>query len=206
MPAEPSPILGDVSRETQARLEQFADLVRKWSPRINLVSRNDLDDLWSRHVVDSAQLLSLAPENAENWVDLGSGGGFPGAVIAILAAETRPRLGVTCVEADQRKAAFLRTVSRETSTRLAVRDERVEALPGLNADILSARALASLDVLLSHAMRHLRPGGIALFPKGARHEEELAAARNRWRFDGEAIRSETNPNAVILKLGEISRV
>lgn len=206
MPPETPPTLGTVSRETRAKLERLVDLVRKWSPRINLVSRNDLDDLWSRHVVDSAQLLALAPHAAVHWVDMGSGGGFPGAVIAILASDRRPELRVTCVEADQRKAIFLRTVSRETGTPFRVRDARLEALPRLQADVLSARALAPLDALLAHAERHLAPEGIALFPKGARHGDELSIARNRWRFDCETIRSSTNPDAVILKIGEIRRV
>lgn len=206
MRADPAALPLDVSRETRARLERFAALVAKWSPAINLVSRGDLGDIWSRHVADSAQVHACAPETALTWVDLGSGGGFPGAVVAILAAERRPELRVTCIEADARKAAFLRTVSRETGVAFDVVTARAETVPPARADVVSARALAPLDRLLAHAARHLTAGGTGLFPKGARHEEELSAARKRWRFRAERIKSVTNPQAVILKIGEISRV
>ena len=117
-----------VSRETIDRLSIYANLLEKWNPRINLVSRSTLDDLWSRHIVDSAQLFELAPVTAKHWVDLGSGGGFPGLVIAILAKELRPELEVVLVESDQRKCAFLRTVSRETNCGAVVHSKRVEEI------------------------------------------------------------------------------
>lgn len=195
-----------VSRETVDRMEVYAALLQKWSPKINLVARSTLDSLWERHFHDSAQLFDLAPENAENWVDLGSGGGFPGAVIAILAAEKRPHLHLTCVESDQRKAVFLRTVFRETGVSAKVQSARIEEIHPQEADVLSARALAPLDDLLSHAQRHLSPGGTALFLKGAEHATEVKEALETWTFQVDTIQSETNPNAVILKMREIRRV
>lgn len=194
----------DVSRETLERLAQYHALLRKWNPKINLVAPNTLDQAWKRHFQDSAQLYEFAPEKG-HWVDLGSGGGFPGAVIGILAAD-RPELKVTLVESDQRKSAFLRTVARETRADFKVVSERIESTEPLNADILSARALASVNVLLEFAERHLSPKGNALFLKGRKAEVEVAEALENWAFDCETWPSETDPEAVILKIGGIERV
>lgn len=196
----------DVSRETLDRLQTYEALIRAWNPRINLVSASTLAALWTRHFGDSAQLFSLAPENARLWADLGSGGGFPGLVIAILAAEARPALSVTLVESDQRKAAFLATAARTLGLSVVVRAERIETLPPLGADVLSARALAPLDTLLGYAERHLAPGGVALFPKGATVDAELARALEHWRFSYQKEPSKTAADGVVLIIGGISRV
>lgn len=196
----------DVSRETIDRLEHFAGLIRRWSPRINLVSASTLDALWSRHILDSAQIYRLAPGSARSWADLGSGAGLPGLVIAILAAERNPGLAVHLVESDKRKAVFLRTVIRETGIRASVHAERAETLAPLNADVVSARALAPLETLLDLAERHLAPGGVALFPKGAAWRSEVDSALAQRRFRCDDIPSVTAPDAVILKIGDIARV
>ncbi|WP_212522906.1 16S rRNA (guanine(527)-N(7))-methyltransferase RsmG [Actibacterium sp. MT2.3-13A] len=196
----------DVSRETFERLKTYEALLRKWNPAINLVSRNTLDAAWTRHFVDSAQIFELAPKNTRHWADLGSGGGFPGMVIAILAAERAPEMRVTLVESDQRKATFLRSVAREAGVKAEVIARRIEEVPPLGADVLSARALASLTQLLGFAERHLCSGGIALFPKGAGHQAELDEALETWRFGVHKIPSRTEPGAVILSLGGIARV
>lgn len=195
-----------VSRETLARLEQYAELLGKWNPTINLVSPSSLKQVWTRHFLDSAQLLDLAPAAATHWVDMGAGGGFPGLVAAILAAEERPELKFTLVESDRRKAAFLAHAAHALGVGAEVRGERIESIPPLGADVVSARALAPLDQLLSHAARHLRPGGVAIFPKGARHEDEIRQALEKWRFACEKHRSMTDPEAVVLTVGEIGRV
>lgn len=196
----------DVSRETAERLDIYESLLRKWNPAINLVARSTLGDLRRRHFADSAQLLALAPDGAGSWVDLGSGGGFPGMVVAILGHELRPRLRVTLVESDLRKAAFLAEVARRTGIEVAVRAERAEALPPAAADVVSARALAPLRDLIGLAARHLAPGGVGLFPKGAQHEAELADALETYRFSLQKVPSRTDPQAVILSVGGISRV
>lgn len=196
----------DVSRETLDKLNAYADLVRKWTRKINLVSSKTLDVLWERHILDSAQVFSAAAPEKGHWVDLGSGGGFPGAVVAILAQELAPNLSLTCVESDQRKAAFLRSVSRETSTPFQVLDARIEAAPRQQANYLSARALAPLATLLGFADRHLAEGGTAIFPKGARHKEELSEAQKLWRFEVQEITSCTDSEAVLFKIGALSRV
>ena len=196
----------DVSRETAERLAHYAALLRAWNPKINLVSKQTLADLEARHFADSAQLIALAPPDATTWADLGSGGGFPGLVIAILASEHRPALRVTLVESDQRKAVFLRTVARETGVPVTVLADRAEAIPPLGTDVLSARALAPLTALLDHAARHLRPGGTALFPKGATWRSEVDEALERWRFHCENLPSATSADGAILRIGEIDRV
>jgi 16S rRNA (guanine527-N7)-methyltransferase len=186
-------------------LEVFATLLRKWNPAINLVSRNSLNDLWGRHIADSIQVYrSVAPHG--HWMDLGSGGGFPGLIVAILAADECPDLVVTLVESDQRKATFLRRAARETGASCRVLTDRIETLTPQKADILSARALADLGTLLGFALRHLKPDGTALFPKGVTWQKELAAAQSEWIFRSEAIMSGTEPDAVILKVEGISRV
>lgn len=196
----------DVSRETLERLRIYEALLRKWNPAINLVSKSTLDQVWSRHFLDSAQIFDLADPSARTWADLGSGGGFPGLVVAILAAGRGRELGMTLVESDTRKAAFLMTVAREAGLTVAVKSERIEALSPLGADILSARALAPLVKLLEFSERHLRPGGQALFPKGANHAEELRQALETWSFSYDTIPSATDPDAVVYSLREIRRV
>ena len=195
-----------VSRETLDRLTTYAALLAKWNPAINLVSRSTLSQVWERHFADSAQLLDLADNDPATWADLGSGGGFPGMVIAILAAELRPDLHVTCVESDQRKATFLRTVARDCGVAVTVVSERIETLAPLGADVVSARALAPLADLLGHAERHLAPNGIALFLKGTGYAAEVARALERWSFRLDTIPSRTVPESAILKLGDIRRV
>lgn len=194
----------DVSRETTARLDTYAELLRKWNPAINLVAKSTIPDLWTRHILDSAQVLGFV-QDVRTWADLGSGGGFPGLVIAILAAEKAPKLHVTLVESDQRKAAFLTAVLRETGVDATVLVTRAEDLEPLNADVVSARALAPLTELLEHAQRHLAAGGTALFPKGARAGTELAESLERWRFSVQKHASVTDPDAVILRIGDIAR-
>ncbi|SDX88726.1 16S rRNA (guanine(527)-N(7))-methyltransferase RsmG [Citreimonas salinaria] len=196
----------DVSRETNERLTLFADLLAKWNPRINLVSRSSLSHVWTRHIADSAQLFDLAPANARKWVDLGSGGGFPGLVVAILAAEKSPNMHITLVESDGRKAVFLRTVLRETGVSAAVEAARIEHVVPLCADVVSARALAPLDLLLGHVARHSAVDGIALLPKGISWQKEVDIAKKSWTFSHRVHTSETDPSSVILTVGDLSHV
>ena len=203
------PALGDplvnVSRETLERLAQFEGLVRRWTPRINLIAPGTVDDIRDRHSRDSGQLLELAPHDAENWVDLGSGGGFPGIVIAILAAERRPDLRIALVESDARKCAFLEAAIRELGLDVAVHRRRAEGEPAMLADVVSARALAPLVKLLPLALDWVKPGGVLLFPKGARVDDELTDARKCWHMSVERIASVTDPQASILRIKECRR-
>lgn len=189
----------DVSRET--RLDAFAKLVRKWNPRINLVAPKTLSELEERHIADSRQVFDAVKDPGGKWLDLGSGGGFPGLVIGILA----PDLDLTFVESDQRKAAFLRNAIRELGLTARVEPARIEDLPPANADIISARALAPLDRLLFLATPHGHAGTIYLFPKGNSQASEIAAAEANWSFTVERIPSRIRAGSVILKLRNVRR-
>ncbi|TNC48158.1 16S rRNA (guanine(527)-N(7))-methyltransferase RsmG [Rubellimicrobium rubrum] len=190
----------DLSPVTLERLDALDSLVRRWTEKINLISPATVPDLWTRHILDSAQLWPLSPVGAKAWADLGAGGGFPGLVIAILATEAgSPK--VTLIESDGRKCAFLRTAVRELGLSALILDQRVETAPPQAADVVSARALAPLATLLPFVARHLAPGGTALLPKGRDHAAELDAARTAgWRFEVEAVPSRTDPAARILRL------
>ncbi len=189
-----------VSRETLARLEAYAALLRRWRRRINLVSEASLDDLWRRHMLDSAQLFPLLPPGARRIVDLGSGAGFPGLVLAILGAE-----GVVLVEADSRKCAFLETAIRETRAPASVVRGRIESLPPAPADAVVARALAPLPRLLDLAAGLIGPQTQLFFLKGARVDEELTAAAKEWTMRVTRIPSATDPSGTILHIQEVVR-
>lgn len=195
----------DVSRETIEDLQAFVALVEKWNPKINLVSKNDLNTLWERHIWDSLQIVNLV-DMSKNWMDLGSGGGFPGILVAICAKHTTPDMKVTLVESDQRKSAFLRTAIREMSLNAVVKSERVESLPSEQAEVLSARALADLSDLLSFAELHLAEGGTCVFPKGACWKKEIENAQLKWSFSYTSHKSKTNADASILTIRDIQRV
>lgn len=195
----------NVSRETLERLEAYMRLIEKWTIKINLISKASIPHIWNRHIRDSAQIYNLAPP-CKNWLDLGSGGGFPGIVVAIIAAEKSPDTKVTLVESDQRKCAFLRSALRELSLVGSVISERIETLHPQNADVLSARALADLDGLLAFSDRHLSPAGVGIFPKGENWQKEHSAAQERWSYRCEAITSNSNPAAAVLKIEDIRRV
>ena len=185
----------DVSRETMDRLAAYVALVEKWQQRVNLVSASTLPDIWMRHIWDSAQLASLVPAGTGRILDVGSGAGFPGLVLATLCdAEMH------LVESDQKKAVFLQTVIRETGIRAIVHNKRIETMPPLGADIISARALASLDRLLELLKDQLVPGTRCLFLKGARAEVELAALDTRSDITRRLHPSLTNPEAFMVDL------
>ncbi len=196
----------DVSRETLARLAAHLTLLERWNPRINLVSKASLAGAWTRHFADSAQLWRLRPPAPALWLDLGAGAGFPGLVIAALAAEDAPALQVRLVESDQRKAAFLREAARAAGLSVDVLDVRIEDLPPQQADVVSARALAPLADLLPMLEKHRRPGGIGLFPKGATVHKEIADAATQRRFDHKIYASLIEQKAAIVEIGAIERV
>ncbi len=190
----------DVSRETLAKLDTFLALVEKWNPAINLVAPGSLRDGWQRHVIDSAQLFQFIPRQAFKVVDFGSGAGFPGLVLAIMAQPELPKLHVTLVESDKRKATFLSQAARQLDLSVTVLTERAETLPSLAADVVTARAFAPLSILCSIAARHLAVGGVAIFPKGAQVDKELAEAATKWRFDVQHQQSQTDIAGRILTL------
>ena len=190
----------NVSRETFLRLKEYEKLLFKWNAKINLVSRSTLDNFWNRHVLDSAQFLSSVGEKAGKWVDLGSGGGLPGLVVAILSDEIEPVNELFLVEADVRKAVFLKTVCRELGLKVEVYNNRIEELPPMSANIVSARALAPLKTLCLYAKNHLEKGGVAVFAKGENWKAELVEAQKKWIFSYEAVKSTLHEGSVVLVL------
>lgn len=189
-----------VSRETIGRLESYAALLTRWQARINLVGPDTLSDLWTRHILDSAQLWPLLPPAARRLADLGSGAGFPGLVLAILGAPD-----VHLVESDARKCAFLREAARQTGTPVTILNRRIEQVAPLSADIVTARALAPLPRLLDWAAPHLASGGQCLFLKGRGAEDELTATAKEWKIGHRRISSLTDPEGVVLQLREVCR-
>jgi 16S rRNA (guanine527-N7)-methyltransferase len=194
-----------VSRETIERLEIYASLLEKWNTTINLVAPSTLPTLWSRHIFDSFQVTRFLDDSVGKWCDMGSGGGFPGLVVAITSAESHPNQKTVCIESDLRKATFLRTVARETEVNLQVTSSRIESAEPQKADIVSARALSSLTNLLTYAQRHLAESGRCVFLKGENYEDEVKEALEVWKFQLNTYHSETNPNSIILEIGDIRR-
>ncbi|AHB47437.1 methyltransferase GidB [Hyphomicrobium nitrativorans NL23] len=191
-----------VSRETADRLKVYEALLRTWQRTINLVSPMTLDDAWHRHFADSAQLLNFSPPDAKNWLDFGSGAGFPGLVLAILLAERAPEAHMTLVESDSRKAAFLREVARKTGAAVEIRVERIEnTATQANSrirDAITARALAPLPKLLGLVLPFFSPQTVAVFPKGREAEVEVGEAKRRFDFDSQLVPSLTDAEARIV--------
>ena len=172
----------NVSRETMELLNSYVDLLKKWNRAINLISSNSMCDVWERHFLDSAQLIRFLSVEKKNWVDLGSGAGFPGLVIAILAKEKFPGLKMTLIESDKRKCIFLNEVARASQLDIKILSNRIEDCPNLNADVISARALAPMKKLLLFFDLHGKNGCKGLFLKGKNLNSELRAVDNINRF------------------------
>lgn len=195
----------DVSRETLGRLEIYEALLRKWNPKINLVARSTLSEIWQRHIQDSAQLAPMVNQ-ASTWADIGSGGGFPGLVIAVILAEIRPDAKLTLIESDIRKCTFLIEAARTMGVDVEVIASRIEEISNRQFDIVSARALAPLPRLLPLAAPLLKTGGTCIFMKGVAYASELDEARKEWHFTVEEQRSLTNADAVVLSIEDLRRV
>jgi 16S rRNA (guanine527-N7)-methyltransferase len=189
-----------VSRETLARLEAYVALLTQWSARINLIGRGTVADLWRRHILDSAQLRPFVPERARSVIDIGSGAGLPGLVLAILGVP-----GVELVEADSRKSAFLREAIRVTEVAVILCPCRIEAVPRHQVDVVTARACAPLDRLLGLAEPFLAPDSECMFLKGERVEEELTLARKDWTMTVSQYQSRSDPRGVVLRLQQVAR-
>lgn len=194
--------LPGVSRETNQRLTVLVETLERWQKAINLIGRNTIADIWARHIADSAQIAPLIPESAKTLADLGSGGGFPGLVLAAL----RPELEITLIEADARKAAFLGEAARrmELARQPRIVIGRIETVAPSKADVVTARALAPLTQLLEWADRHRTDTAICLFHKGKDWQGEISEAMKVWDFSPQSTTSVTNSDAVILRIGPYS--
>ncbi len=202
--------VANVSRETLARLETHAALLVKYQKAVNLVGPDTLRDLWRRHFLDSAQLFPLLPEvRPLRVLDLGAGAGFPGLVLALLAVGAGHPIALDLVEADARKAAFLREVARQTGAAATIHNIRLEALEPFAVDVITARAFAPLERLLTLAEPFLAVPGAhpaLLLLKGRTAGEELTRTAERWKMRVETIPSITEPGAVVLRIEDIGRV
>lgn len=188
----------NVSRETHARLDAYVMLLQKWTSSINLVSSGDRDALWTRHIQDSLRMVPLLPPEINRAIDLGSGGGLPGLVLAIATG-----ISFDLVEVDRRKAAFLQEAARVTRAPVTVRCQRIEAGGLAKAGLVTARALAPLPRLLGYAHPLLQPGGVCLFPKGADAGQELAAC-TEWHMHVERFPTTAKAGSVVLRITQLA--
>jgi 16S rRNA (guanine527-N7)-methyltransferase len=198
--------LTPVSRETTALLDRFVEFLLPWTQKTNLIARSTVPTLWTRHIADSLQLLDLAPD-AKCWVDLGSGAGFPGIVVACALA---PRAGtaVHLIESNGKKATFLREAANHFGLPIEVHAVRIEDFvknSGLSPDVVTARAVAPLDHLLDLAQPLLTRGVMGLFSKGQHVEGELTEASKCWKIDAELVPSKTNSQARIVVVRGLQR-
>jgi 16S rRNA (guanine527-N7)-methyltransferase len=213
--SRPQPSLADrnaalalvhVSRETGDRLDRFVATLLRWQDKANLIAPSTIPHLWTRHVADSLQLLDLVPA-AKTWIDLGSGGGFPGLPIACALADTEGAI-VHLVESNAKKAAFLREAVRTTKVPATVHAERIEnVLHNFAApvDVVMARALAPLKVLFDQCPTMIQHGTVGLFPKGQDVEAELTAAAKYWNINHTLVPSRTDPNGRIVVVHGLER-
>jgi 16S rRNA (guanine527-N7)-methyltransferase len=199
--------LTPVSRETEARLERYVELLLQWQAKTNLVAPSTLPNLWTRHIADSLQLLAIAP-TARTWADLGSGGGFPGVVLACALADT-PGATVHLVERNAKKAAFLREAIRVTNAagkvHLSDIGDSVDRITG-PVDCVTARAVAPLHQLIGFAEPLVRRGATALFLKGQDVEAELTEATKYWNIKPQLHSSRTGGQGWIVELNRIERL
>jgi 16S rRNA (guanine527-N7)-methyltransferase len=195
----------DVSRETLERLDAYEALLMQWAPRVNLVSKTTLSDVWGRHFLDSAQILYLARARDLSWVDLGSGAGFPGLVVAIMAMQTRP-IRMRLIESDRRKATFLEEAIRITGVGAEVLNTRIEDLVIADCDVITARACAPIGDLLAYAERLASDNTRCIFLKGRRLDEELTEARKSWTMDVRRHVSRSDPAGAVVEIRGFGRV
>ncbi|MFN3658663.1 MAG: 16S rRNA (guanine(527)-N(7))-methyltransferase RsmG [Pseudolabrys sp.] len=196
-----------VSPETLARLDRFVDLLLLWQQKTNLISPSTIPQIWTRHVADSLQLIDLAPAEVKVWVDFGSGGGFPAIPVACALAERRGAV-VHLVESNGKKAAFLREAVRVTGAPAQVHLTRAEDFGdsfGESADVVSARALASLKILCDQAFPLIARGAVGLFLKGQDVAAELTEAAKYWRIEAETVPSKTSPDGCVVVVRGLER-
>ncbi|MGY6709964.1 MAG: 16S rRNA (guanine(527)-N(7))-methyltransferase RsmG [Rhizobiaceae bacterium] len=194
-------LVGPVSRETESKLLRYGEMLERWTKASNLIAPSTIADLWNRHILDSAQLVALKPD-ARRWLDLGSGGGLPGLVVAVLLAE-KENIRVDLVESNAKKAAFLNTVAAELELPASIHRARIEDVHSAVAtpEIVTARALTALTDLLALSRPWLADGAVGLFHKGRDFVGELVKSRDVWDFQLIEHRSAVDPESRILEIG-----
>ena len=188
----------NVSRETFELLKAYEASLVEWQKKFNLVSNSSLLDSWNRHFEDSAQLFSYIPDGAEVLLDFGSGAGFPGMVLAIMAKAKTPYLKFKLIESIGKKTLYLKEVAKFSGANVEIVNDRIEKLPPQKADVITSRAMASLKELLNYTKRFMKPETVCIFPKGQKYLEEIAEAEKTWTFDCEVYDSKTSTEGKIL--------
>lgn len=191
----------NVSRETLERLAAYVALLHEWKDRVNLISDHSFPTVWHRHVYDSAQIFTHLPDLAGPLIDLGSGAGFPGMVLAIMGAGD-----VHLVESDGRKCAFLSEVAQATGAAVTIHNDRAEQMKPFPAATVTSRAMAPLTKLLSYVAPFMGKKSVALLNKGKSWQEELTAAAGGWKMAVDSIPSISDPSGVILRIKDLRRV
>jgi len=194
-----------VSHETFLNLQTYLSLLMEWQKRFNLVSQSSLEEAWNRHFMDSVQLLKFVPENAKSLVDFGSGAGFPGMVLAIIFKEKTPYLKTTLVESIKKKTMYLKEVAEKTQTDVEILNKRIEEIKNRKYDVITSRAMTSLEKLLSYAKPFCKKETVCIFPKGKNYAEELAEAHKKWQFECRIEASEQSSEGKILIISNIKK-
>ena len=193
----------NVSRETLKGFYEYKTLLSKWNEKINLVSKNTLVDIWERHFLDSGQIIEHVEASGKRWVDVGSGAGFPGLVVALLLRDRKIDCNLVLVEKNQKKVLFLNEVIRKLNLNVKVVNNNIYTLEPLNADILTARAFSELNNLIEIAFRHRKKEGICLFLKGENYRIELDKTLNYWFFDYDIVDSLSSSSGKIIRVKKI---
>jgi len=191
----------NVSRETFNRLKIYEASLKEWQNKFNLVSNKSLEDAWNRHFLDSAQLIKYIPENAKKLYDLGSGAGFPGMVLAVIAAEKMPNLKVSLIESIKKKTLYLNTVQKLCNVKVSIINDRIENLSLKDADVITSRAMCNLADLLKYSYKLANKNTIMIFPKGKTYQEEIERAQKAWKFS-----CQISAEGVILIISNLSPI
>lgn len=196
----------NVSRETYSKLELYCQTLIEWQNKINLVSNNSLQDVWNRHFADSAQLFKLIPDDAKNLLDIGSGAGFPGMVLAIISNEKTPYLKTTLVESIKKKTLYLNYVKESIGVKnIEIINDRAESIKNQKYDVITSRAVTALANLLAYAEKLLKKNGICIFPKGANYQKEIDDAKKIWNFSLDVVQSSTSEEGKILIISNLTK-
>jgi len=196
----------NVSRETFDRLKTYEASLNEWQTKLNLVSNSSLNDAWNRHFKDSVQLMKYIPEKAKIMLDFGSGAGFPGMVIAIVAAEKMPHLKVSLIESIKKKTVYLNAVKELCGVNVHIINDRIENLPSFNADVITSRAMCNLSDLLKYSYKFSNKKTTLIFPKGKSFKEEIKNAQKKWNFECKVFTNEINEEGVILVINNVSPI
>ncbi len=195
----------NVSRETFEKLELYKSLLLEWQKRFNLVGGKTVENVWERHFEDSAQLFDFIPQKASLLYDFGSGAGFPGMVLAIMASEKTPYLKIKLVESTGKKTMYLNEVASRTNTNVEIINDRIEKIKVEKADVITSRAMTSLNELLAYAYPFCKKETLCIFPKGKKYAEEIKEAQKNWKFDCQIKDSVTSNEGRILLINHLSK-